>query len=76
MDYNPSATVTVNGESSSKALNTLLPNDLISYYNKMSSGETDDIVLLFQVNSDLAENLEQISLKISAGGSSVGLDIK
>jgi hypothetical protein len=76
MDYNISATATVNGERSTKALNTLLPNDIISYYNNMKSGETDDVVMLFQISGDLAENLEKLSLKISASGSSTELNIE
>jgi hypothetical protein len=76
MDYNLSATATVNEERSSKALITLLPNDMISYYNSMKSAQVDDVVMLFQINDDLADNLEKISLTVSAGGNSVGLDIK
>jgi hypothetical protein len=76
MDYNLSATATVNEERSSKALNTLLPNDMISYYNSMKSAQVDDVVMLFQINDDLADSLEKISLTVSAGGNSVGLDIK
>jgi uncharacterized protein YkwD len=76
MDYNVSAVATINGERSSKALNTLLPNDMISYYNNMKSAEVDDVVALFQVNGDLAENLEKISLKISSGGNVAVIDIE
>lgn len=76
MDYNVSAVATVNAERQTKALNTLLPNDIISYYNNMKSGETDDVVMLFQISGDLAENLEKLSLKISASGSSTELNIE
>jgi hypothetical protein len=76
MDYNVSAVATINGERSAKALNTLLPNDMISYYNNMKSAEVDDVVALFQVNGDLAENLEKISLKISSGGNVAVIDIE
>jgi hypothetical protein len=76
MDCNLSATATINGERSSKTLNTLLPNDMISYYNNMKSGEVDDVVMLFQINGDLAENLEKISLKITAGANMAVLDIE
>jgi hypothetical protein len=42
----------------------------------MKSGETDDVVMLFQISGDLAENLEKLSLKISASGSSTELNIE
>lgn len=76
MDYNLSSVVTVNGQGSSSALDTLLANDMISYYDNMKSGEVSDVVMLFQIKEDLAENIENISLKVASGAGSVQLALE
>ena len=54
--------VNVNGSFSAQSLTTMLDNDLSTYKETVSAGETKDAVLIFEVDSEQAESATSINL--------------
>jgi hypothetical protein len=76
LDYNMSARLSYNGDRSSGALNTMLPNDLLSYYDTISTDTATDAVILALVSNESAQDLSAISVKIATGSDTIELEIK
>ena len=45
-------------------LTTMLPNDMSTYVETMAPGETQGLVLLLEVNEDMANGIQNISLRL------------
>ena len=56
--------ITVNDGTRGNALTTMLPNDMSTYVETMASGETQGLVLLLEVNEDMANGIQNISLRL------------
>ena len=56
--------ITVNGGTRGNALTTMLPNDMSTYVETMAPGETQGLVLLLEVNEDMANGIQNISLRL------------
>ncbi len=56
--------ITVNGSTRGDALMTMLPNDMSTYAETLSPGETQELVLLLEVNEDVAGSVQSISLRL------------
>jgi copper(I)-binding protein len=73
---NISAKITVNDSLTGNGLNTMLPNDLLSYYDTITAGSTEDAVILAQLSESAAQELNTIIVKISSSNGSVDLKIE
>ena len=56
--------ITVNDSTRGNALTTMLPNDMSTYAETMAPGETQGLVLLLEVNEDVANAIQNISLHL------------
>ena len=56
--------ITVNDGTRGNALTTMLPNDMSTYVETMAPGETQGLVLLLEVNEDMANGIQNISLRL------------
>lgn len=56
--------ITVNDSTRGNALTTMLPNDMSTYAGTLSPGETQELVLLLEVNEDVAGAIQNISLRL------------
>lgn len=56
--------VTVNGNYSRNALTTMLMDDLLTYMGSIPTGGSSDVVLLTEVDSDVAEAVSSIELSL------------
>lgn len=56
--------ITVNGSTRGNALTTMLSNDMSTYAETLNSGETRELVLLLEVNEDVASAVQSISLHL------------
>ena len=56
--------ITVNDGTSGNALTTMLPNDMSTYVETMAPGKTQGLVLLLEVNEDMANGIQNISLHL------------
>lgn len=56
--------ITVNDSTRGNALTTMLPNDMSTYAETMAPGETQGLVLLLEVNEDVANEIQNISLRL------------
>lgn len=56
--------ITVNDSTRGNALTTLLPNDMSTYVETVAPGETQGLVLLLEVNEDVANAIQNISLHL------------
>ena len=56
--------ITVNDSTRGNALTTMLPNDMSTYSERLSPGETQGLVLLLEVNEDMANAIRSISLHL------------
>ena len=56
--------ITVNDGTRGNALTTMLPNDMSTYVETMAPGETQGLVLLLEVNEDMANEIQNISLRL------------
>ena len=56
--------ITVNDSTRGNALTTMLPNDMSTYAETMAPGETQGLVLLLEVNEDVANAIQNISLRL------------
>lgn len=63
LSKNPSVSLQINGEeSTSRALLTLLTNDLLTTKKKLGAGESLDTVLLFEVEKSKADSIQNLAL--------------
>lgn len=56
--------ITVNDSTRGNALTTMLPNDMSTYVETMSPGEMQGLVLLLEVNEELTNTIQNISLQL------------
>ena len=56
--------ITVNDSTRGNALTTMLPNDMSTYAETLAPGETQELVLLLEVNEDVAGAIQSISLRL------------
>lgn len=56
--------ITVNDSIRGNALTTMLPNDMSTYAETLAPGETQGLVLLLEVNEDVANAIQNISLQL------------
>ncbi len=56
--------ITVNDSIRGNALTTMLPNDMSTYAETLAPGETQGLVLLLEVNDDVANAIQNISLHL------------
>lgn len=56
--------ITVNDSIRGNALTTMLPNDMSTYAETLAPGETQGLVLLLEVNEDVANAIQNISLHL------------
>lgn len=56
--------ITVNDSTRGNALTTMLPNDMSTYTETLAPGETQELVLLLEVNEDVAGAIQNISLRL------------
>lgn len=56
--------ITVNGSVRGNALTTMLSNDMSTYAETLNSGETRELVLLMEINEDVAGSVQSISLHL------------
>ena len=56
--------VTVNGSTRANALTTMLSNDMSTYAETLSPGETQELVLLIEVKEDVAGAVQSLSLRL------------
>ena len=56
--------ITVNDGTRGNALTTMLPNDMSTYVETMAPGETQGLVLLLEVNEDMANGIQNIYLRL------------
>jgi hypothetical protein len=73
---NMTAKITVNDSLTGNGLNTMLPDDLLSYYDTIAAGQTEDAVILAQLSESAAQELSTINVKISSSSGSVDLKIE
>lgn len=64
LDKSPVCKVTVNGSYTRTALMTMLTNDLSTYIGNVGAGVTEDVVLLIEIDQDMADNVNTISLTL------------
>lgn len=56
--------ITVNGSTRANALTTMLPNDMSTYAETLEPGQTQELVLLLEVNEDVADAVQAIALRL------------
>ena len=56
--------ITVNDSARANALTTMLPNDMSTYAETLNPGETQELVLLLEVNEDVANAVQSIALRL------------
>lgn len=56
--------ITVNDSIRANALTTMLPNDMSTYTETLEPGQTQELVLLLEVNDDVANALQTIALRL------------
>ena len=56
--------ITVNDSIRANALTTMLPNDMSTYVDTLESGQTQELVLLLEVNEDVAGAIQTIALRL------------
>lgn len=56
--------ITVNDSTRGNALITMLPNDMSTYAETLNPGETQGLVLLLEINEDVANAIQNISLRL------------
>jgi|GEM_PF-1234815 len=66
----------INGSSIGYSKVTMLMDDLSSYAGSVSAGSDEEVVLLFEVDEDIASSIESISLEISINGNSYSVALE
>lgn len=56
--------ITVNDSTRANALTTMLPNDMSTYAETLEPGQTQELVLLLEVNEDVADAVQAIALHL------------
>lgn len=56
--------ITVNDSIRANALTTMLPNDMSTYAETLEPGQTQELVLLLEVNEDVADAVQTIALRL------------
>lgn len=56
--------ITVNDSIRANALTTMLPNDMSTYMDTLEPGQTQELVLLLEVNEDVAGDVQKIALRL------------
>lgn len=56
--------ITVNDSVKGNALTTMLPNDMSTYQGTLNPGDTQELVLLLEINEDMADAVQNISLHL------------
>ena len=56
--------ITVNDSIRANALTTMLPNDMSTYAETLEPGQTQELVLLLEVNEDVAGAVQTIALRL------------
>lgn len=56
--------ITVNDSIRANALTTMLPNDMSTYMDTLEPGQTQELVLLLEVNEDVAGAVQKIALRL------------
>jgi hypothetical protein len=74
LDYNLKSKASYNENRSANGLNTMIPNDLMSYYDTISSDPVD-AVILFQISDESANSMAGVDIKISSSNGSCDLSI-
>jgi hypothetical protein len=74
IDSNIKSKASYNENRSANGLSTLITNDLMSYYDTIST-EPVDAVILFQISEESANSLNNLSIKLSATNGSFDLNI-
>lgn len=64
LDQNSACKITVNGSYTRTALMTMLTNDLSTYKGSVGAGETQDVVLLIEIDLETADAISDISLTL------------
>lgn len=64
LNTNSGYIITVNGSTRANALTTMLPNDMSTYAETLNPGENQELVLLLEVNEDVANEVQNIALQL------------
>ena len=56
--------ITVNDSIRANALTTMLPNDMSTYEETLEPGQSQELVLLLEVNEDVAGAVQTIALRL------------
>lgn len=64
LDQNSACKITVNGSYTRTALMTMLTNDLSTYKGSVGAGETQNVVLLIEIDLETADAISDISLTL------------
>lgn len=56
--------ITVNDSTRANALTTMLPNDMSTYAETLEPGQAQELVLLLEVNEDVADAVQAIALRL------------
>lgn len=56
--------ITVNDSTRANALTTMLPNDMSTYAETLEPGQVQELVLLLEVNEDVADAVQAIALRL------------
>lgn len=70
----PKFTATVGGETYSSE-KTILPNDLSTYVGSIGKGESNEAVLLFEVPSDIKEDVNALGLAVTIGSDTTNITL-
>lgn len=68
LDKQPSFILNLNGESGVQNEMTMLTNDLSTYKGTLEPGQTEAVVLLFEVPQETAENVSSMMLNLQSNG--------
>ncbi len=64
----PSFTLSLNGEAGVPNQMTMLTNDLCTYKGTMDPGQTEAMILMFEVPEKTAENISSLQLSVKLAG--------
>ena len=70
LDASPVFRASLNGGDAVTGDISILSDDLSTYAGKIAAGESDNVILLFQVPADTEESVQSLKLQIRAGGGS------
>ena len=71
----PEFRITVNGDYTRRALMTLLENDLSTYTGTITAGGSTTVVLVIEVDGEIAENITSITLKLKNDSNSCTIQL-